>query len=318
MITQFDLVCISITICYNERKVGGKMDINKLKSFLVLSECKSFTKTADILYCSQPAISKHIDSLESELQVPLFNRSRSKVSLTIQGKHFKQYAESIVRQYENSKEHIRQIEDINQGSLYFGSTNFIGIYLMPKFLKKFQDLYPEININMTVKSSKNLFDMLEKHEIEFVFLSHYVNIDKSKYISKPFFTDELVLIVKADHKLAEKDSCSLADIRDEVLITKDSYSSLYRFLGRNVEDFTFKKELIINNQEAIKHAVMEGLGVSIMSKIAVNVEEKANLIKAIRINDYDLTRDINLVYEKNRHITPAGHGFLKLLDLGIK
>lgn len=101
------------------------MDISKLKSFLVLSECKSFSKTADILYCSQPAISKQIESLENELQVPLFNRIRNKVSLTIQGEHFKQYAEEIVKLYENSKEHIRQIENLNEGRLFFGATNFI-------------------------------------------------------------------------------------------------------------------------------------------------------------------------------------------------
>lgn len=291
------------------------MDINKLNSFLILAECKSFTKTAERLYCSQPAISKHIDSLEDELQVPLFNRSRNKISLTIQGKHFKQYAERIVRLYENSKEHIRQIEDLAQGTLYFGSTHFIGIYLMPKLIKSFQDLYPKINVNVNIKPSRKLFQMLEKNEIEFVFLSHYVDIDEDKYISKPFFTDELVLIVNKDHKLARKDSCKLSDIKNEVLITKDSYSSLYKFLGENVEDFDFKKELIISNQEAIKHAVMEGLGVSIMSKISVKMEEEAGLIKALQIENYNLKRDINLVYDKRKHITPAGHAFFQLLEL---
>lgn len=291
------------------------MDIGKLKSFLVLAECKSFTETADILYCSQPAISKHIDSLENELGVPLFNRGRNRISLTIQGKRFKYYAEEIVKLYENSKEHIRQIEDLNEGTLFFGSTNFIGIYLMPLFLKRFQDKYPKVNINMTVKSSRRLFEMLEKHEIEFVFLSHYVEVDKEKYLSRSFFSDELVLIVGKDNKLADKSKIMLKEIQDEVLITKDSFSSLYKFLGKSVENFNFRKELIIGNQEAIKHAVIEGLGVAIMSRIAVDVEINAGLIKALKIEDYKLKRDINLVYDKRKHITPAGHAFFNLLDL---
>lgn len=291
------------------------MDIGKLKSFLVLAECKSFTETAEILYCSQPAISKHIDSLENELGVPLFNRGRNRISLTIQGKHFKYYAEEIVKLYENSKEHIRQIEDLNEGTLFFGSTNFIGIYLMPIFLKKFNDAYPKVDVNMTIKSSRSLFEMLEKHEIEFVFLSHYVDIDKDKYISKPFFTDELVLIVDKNHRLADRPSVRLDEIQDEVFITKDSFSSLYRFLGKSVESLNFRKEIIIGNQEAIKHAVTEGIGVAIMSRIAVDVEVNAGLIKTLKIEDYNLKRHINLVYDKRKHITPAGHAFFNLLDL---
>lgn len=217
------------------------MDISKLESFLVLAECKSFTKTADLRYLSQPAISKHIDSLEQELDVYLFDRNGKTVSLTIQGEYFIKYAEAIVRTYQKSQELIKQIEDLNQGTLYFGSTNFIGIYLMPKFIKIFQDKYPNVNINMTVGSSKDLFKKLEKNEIEFVFLSHYVKIDTNKYISKPFFTDEMVLVVSTKNKLAEKSTCSLSDIKDQVFITKSQTSSLYKFLESCVVDVKFKK-----------------------------------------------------------------------------
>lgn len=291
------------------------MDIVKLKSFLILAECKSFSKTADILYCSQPAISKQIESLENELQVPLINRIRNRISLTIQGEHFIQYAEEIVRLYENSKEHIRQIENLNEGTLFFGATNFIGVYIIPKLIKRFQTLYPKININMVIQSSKKLFSMLEKHEIEFIFLSHYVDIDQNKYITKPFCTDELVLILNNNHRLSDKSSCKLIDVKDELFITKDSNSSLYKFLDEKMQDFTFNRKLIISNQEAIKHAVIEGIGISIMSKISVETEVKAGLIKTLEIEDYNLTREINLVYDRRKHITPAGQAFFKLLAL---
>lgn len=291
------------------------MDIDKLKSFLVLAECKSFSKAADILYCSQPAISKHISSLENELQVPLFNRIRNKTSLTIQGEYFKHYAEEIVKIYENSREHIRQIENLNEGTLSFGATNFIGVYIMPKLIKKFQTQYPKIKINMSISSSKKLFDMLEKHEIEFVFLSHYIDIDKNKYITKYICTDELVLIVNSSHRLANKSSCKLCEVQEDLFITKDSHSSLYKFLGKKFQDFDFNRKLIISNQEAIKHAVIEGIGISIMSKTSVEIEVKAGLIKTLEIEDYSLTRDINLVYDKRNYITPAGQAFFRLIEL---
>lgn len=290
------------------------MNIDKIKAFLVLAECKSFSKAADILYCSQPAISKQIKSLENELQVPLLNRVRNKTSLTIQGKHFIQYAEEIVRLYENSKEHIKQIENLEEGTLFFGATNFIGVYIIPKLIKEFQTLYPKININMSIQSSRTLISMLEKYEIEFIFLSHYVDIDKNKYMIKPFCTDELALILSINHKLADKSSCKLDEIKDELFITKDLDSSLYRFLDEKIHDFNFEKKLIISKQEAIKHAVIEGIGISIMSKLSVETEVKAGLIKTLEIEDYNLKRKINLVYDKQKHMTPAGQAFLKLLE----
>jgi len=203
---------------------------------------------------------------------------------------------------------------LNEGTLFYGATNFIGVYIMPKLIKKFQTLYPKIKINMFISSSKKLFEMLEKHEIEFVFLSHYIDIDKDKYITKRICTDELILIINNNHRLANKSSCKLREIQDDLFITKDSHSSLYKFLGKEIQDFDFKRKLIISNQEAIKHAVIEGVGISIMSKISVEVEVKAGLLKTLEIEDYNLTRDVNLVYDRRNHITPAGHAFFKLME----
>lgn len=291
------------------------MDIFKLKTFLILSECKSFSKTSDILYCSQPAVSKQIKSLEDELNVPLFDRMRNETSLTIEGIHFKEYAEEIVKLYENSVEHIRQIEDINKGTLFFGATNFIGVYIVPKIIKKFQILYPNIKISMLIKPSKELFRRLEKHEIEFVFLSHYIEMNKDAYIIKNYCKDRLVLIVNTYHRLSNRKSCILEELKDELFVMKDENSSLYKFLDEKFENFNFEKKLTISNQEGIKQAVIEGVGISIMSKASVEAEIKAGFIKVLEIEDYDLERNINLVHDKKKHITPAGKAFIKLLEI---
>lgn len=291
------------------------MDINKIKAFLILSECKSFTKTSEILYCSQPAISKQIKSLESELRVPLINRNPNNITLTIQGKYFKKYAESIVKLYENSKEHIRQIEDLNEGTLYFGATNFNGVYIVPPILKVFKNKYPNIKINMVINSSYKLLDLLDKNQIEFLFLSHYVDIDSKKYISKKYCNDELVLIVSKSHKLADKDVCSFSDLEEEVFISKGEHSSLYKFLSAQIKDYPNRKNLIINNQEAIKQAVIQNLGISIISEAAVYSEVQSNLISTLKIKDYNLTRNINLVYTKDMFLTPAGKEFINLLEI---
>lgn len=294
------------------------MDITKLRSFLVLANCKSFTDTANQLFLSQPAISKHIDSLEKELGILLVNRNRGHISLTIHGEYFLPYASEMVRLSENSKEHLRQLEDMNEGTLHFGATNFIGVYLLPKLLREFQEYYPKIEVNMTVAPSKKLFNMLERHELEFAFLSHYVDLDDSKYHSLFYELDHMVLIVAKQHPLAALSSCKLHEIANEVFISKESSSSLTRFLRKQFNGKPFKKQLTISNQEGIKQAVIQNIGVSIMSSKAVEVEVAAGLIQTIEIEDFNLDREINIIHHKKFTLTPAGNAFFDILGMDLE
>lgn len=267
-----------------------------------------------MLYLSQPAISKQIESLESELEVPLFNRTRSNISLTIQGEYFHQYAEEIVKLYENSKEHLKQLYDLTEGTLSFGATNFIGVYLMPELIQKFQEKNPKIKINMKVSSSKKNFEMLEKHQIEFGFFSHYVDLDTHKYTSEPFCLDHMVVVVSKDHPLAHRKRCKISEIINDTFIMKDRKASLNKFLEERLGGLSFAKQMIISTQEGIKHAVLHNLGISIMSEKSVEIEIKAGLIKTLEIDGYDLNREIHIIYHRKKHITPAGHAFLELCN----
>lgn len=294
------------------------MDTTKLKSFLVLAECKSFSETADLLYLSQPAISKHIESLENELGVLLFNRNRGNTTLTIHGEYFLDYASEIVKLSEKSKEHLKQLDNLNEGTLHFGATNFIGVYLMPKLIAEYKSYYPTIGIDMTVAPSKKLFQKLEKHEIEFAFLSHYVNLDKNKYGSIPYEIDHMVLIVNKDHPLANKERCTLEDIAQYPFITKESTASLTRFISKKIPDKTINNHVFISNQESIKQAVIEGVGISIMSCKAVELEVKSGLIKTIEVEGTNLDREINIVYHKKFKLTPAGDAFFDILGIDFQ
>ncbi|MBO1264304.1 LysR family transcriptional regulator [Proteiniclasticum sp. SCR006] len=289
------------------------MDIQKLKSFLTLAECRSFSETAELLYLSQPAISKQIESLENELQVPLFNRSRNNISLTLQGEYFMQFAEEMVKLADNSKELLKQLDDLKNGTLFFGATNFIGVYLMPRMLSIYQNSYPNIKLNMTISSSKKLFEKLQKHEIEFGFLSHYVHLDSSQYVTEPFCLDHMVLVVPYEHPLAAQKSCHVSELKKYPFIMKDTHSSLSRFLDDKLHPLDFPNMIIINNQEAIKQAICHNVGISIMSEKSVEVERMAGLVRTLEIQNLNLDREIHIVYHRKKHITPAGKAFLEMI-----
>lgn len=291
------------------------MDTERLKTFLLLSELKSFTEVAHQLYISQPAVSKQMKSLEDELGVPLFSRIGQKNHLTIQGKAFKQYAQTIVNTYAIAKEHILQIESLEKGHMSFGATNFIGVYLMPEILSVFKNKFPKIDINFSIASSKKIIKQFENASIEFAVLSGYVDLSSDMYVIQKIFNDELKIIVNSNHKLATRESVTFKELKNETFILKDVDSSLHHFLVKRIGENNFKDKNIItiSNQEGIKEAVIKNLGISFMSQKAVNYEVKLGHLKMITLLDYDLERSINLVYKKKYTLTPAAKEFIQCI-----
>ncbi|MDR1835200.1 MAG: LysR family transcriptional regulator [Fusobacteriaceae bacterium] len=292
------------------------MDIDKIKSFLTLAEIQHFEKASAQLYISQPALSKRIQALENELNVPLFSRIGKRIFLTVQGTYFKKFAEEMLASYYNAREYIKQIENLEHGTLNFGTTNFIGVYLMPEIISRFHDKYPKIDIYMVINTSKNILEMLHKNQLEFVFVSGYIVGEKENYVINKYLDDSLKLIVGNKHRLFGQKKCSLFDVADDLYITKEQTSSQFKFLDRiyRKHGFDFRHKLIISNQEAIKESVVHNLGVSVISVNSVKKELQAGLLSALDFREVRIQREIQYIYIKNKFLTPAAREFIRTIE----
>ncbi|MCR8633810.1 LysR family transcriptional regulator [Paenibacillus radicis (ex Xue et al. 2023)] len=292
------------------------MNLTKLQTFITLSECLNFTEAAEQLYCSQPAVSMQIQSLEEELGVPLFDRIGKKLYLTNQGNHFKPYAEQIINLVHSSKEHIKQLESLAYGTLSFGASNFVGVYLLPAILSDFTKKHPGIKINMNITSSNHLIHMLESNKVEFLVVSDRIAIDQARFQATTFYQDELALIVSPEHPLAQKEECTLEELANETLILKPNKSATRTFLEAKFAEngFTPPNYMEISNLEAIKQGVIHGLGVSIVSNFAIKQETKHGLLVEIPIKGITFRRGISYIYHRSKHLSPAAKEFIALLD----
>lgn len=292
------------------------MDISKIQSFLTLAKVKNFAVAADILYISQPALSKRIQALENELGVHLFDRMGNGTYLTIHGDAFLEFAEKIYASYHSAKEYIKQIESLEHGTLNFGATNFIGAYLMPKVIAAFQIKFPRITINMVINSSRTILDMLHKNQLEFVMVSDYINLDGEQYLATPYIQDRLKLVVGKEHRLFNKGICRLEDVKNDLYVTKEEHSSQYKYIQKLFDrhHFDFTGKLYIGSQEAIKECVVNNVGVAIISETAVEREVHGGLLSALTIEDMDITRNIMYAYNRNRLLTPAALEFIHILE----
>jgi len=292
------------------------MNFSKLQTFVTLSECLNFTEAAEQLYCSQPSVSMQIQSLEKDMGVPLFDRIGKKLYLTKHGQQFKPYAEQIINLYHSAKEHVRQLDDLSYGTLSFGASNFVGAHLLPAVLGEFNSAHPGITINMNITSSASLTAMLESNKVEFLVVSDRIPIDESRYHARTFYQDELVLIVHPAHRLAKATNCTLAELADEMWVLKPHQSATRSYLEREFDRYGFRspRRIEISNLEAIKQSVVHGLGISIVSSLAVRHEVQNGQLVIVPIEGVSMLRGIRYAYHRSIHLSPAAARFLGLLD----
>lgn len=292
------------------------MEVSKLETFLVLAECLSFTEAAERLFCSQPSVSMQIQSLEKDLNTKLFDRLGKKTYLTKQGETVKPYAEQIINTVKAAKEHLHRSEDLSYGTLSFGASNFVGVYLLTKILTEFHQAYPNIKINMEVTTSKQLIHKLEVNAVELLVLSDQIVMDQRYFKSTSFFQDELVLVVPANHSFVRKKSIQFADLKDETILIKPEPSATRAFMEKKMKEFnfTFLKTMEISSSEGIKHGVIHGLGISFISRLAVSQEINNGLLVAIPMDQIKLSRNINYIHHKDKHLSPSVKKFIELLE----
>ncbi|GKU80497.1 LysR family transcriptional regulator [Paenibacillus sp. L3-i20] len=292
------------------------MNLIKLQTFITLSKCLNFTEAAEQLYCSQPAVTMQIQSLEKDLGFPLFDRIGKKLFLTNQGEHFKPYAEQIINLVHSSKEHIKQLDNLAFGTLSFGASNFVGVYLLPAVLSNFTKKYSGIKINMNITSSTHLINMLESNKVELLVLSNRIPVDESYFATNTFHQDKLVLVVNSQHHLAQRKECSLEDLVNETMILKPSKSATRDYLEGEFRKhgFDFPKYMEISSLEAIKQSVIHGLGISVVSDLAIKQEIENGLLVEVPVKGVEFQRGVMYVYRRGTHLSPAATEFIALLD----
>lgn len=262
---------------------------------------KNFTKAADILYLSQPYISKQIKTLEQNLEVKLFNRKSNTLSLTENGHVFLQYADRILALCEESCRALIDLKNGDRGNLTVGASQTIGTYLMPRVLALFAQNYPQINLNVQVNSTRLISKQILNRQIDLAIVGGEVPEDLKKNLKIDFFVeDQLNLIISKIHPFAKKKEIKKEDLYHLKFITLNSASSIRQFVDnilkqKSIETNKLKIVMQLNSIEAIKTAVSLGLGAAFVSSSAIEKEIKLQTIEILQIENIKITRTLSIV-----------------------
>ncbi len=280
----------------------------RLKIFHTVAQLKSFTKAAQVLNLTQPAITFQIKNLEDHFRTRLFYRDANKISLTPSGRVLYEHVENILDEYENARKEIAKVSGKLRGEIRIGIASLLGKYLLPKLIGHFKTEHSLIDIMMLVGNSGKLMQELKEHALDLVIVSE--PISAQHYIVRPFLDDELVVIINSHHKWANRDAIDFNDLLTESFVNREKGSGtgevFKNFLStKNISIKSLNTIMTLGSSEAVKSAVESGVAYGIVSKMAVRREIEMGLLKQVKIKDVVLKRKFLIVYppkQYNRHL----------------
>jgi len=289
---------------------------HKLRVFCTVAETKSFSKTSEIIHLTQPAVSLQIQALEEKYETKLFDRSSSTVSLTPSGEILYKYAKEILALYASAEKAIGKQTGLVKGSLTIGAGSNIGNYILPSVITDFRNAHPKIKLYLLVGNTKRVIELLNSGNIDIGLVEG--DVSRQRMTVKKLLSDELLVIVSPDHHWAKRKEVSISELVKEPFIFREPGSGtrqmIEKFLARHgVTIHDMKISIILGSTEAIKDAVENGLGVSIISRWAARKESKYGTLRLLSIKEEKMVRDFSLIINKNSVSSNSLEEFLSFL-----
>lgn len=295
------------------------MNLKQLEAFVQVAEGGSFSKAAKELFLTQPTISSHISSLERELNARLFVRNTKEVSLSEDGIKLYKYAKQMLDLQREIEVTFGMDEEGESHAVTIAASTIPAQYLLPEVLTRFSERYPQEQIRIQETDSSKVVMQIVDHRVDIGFTGTVLEKKHCKYI--PFYKDELVIITPNTPKyqeLAQGNKEDISWIKKEHVIMREEGSGTRKeaelqLKGAGVKFAGLDIIASIENQETIKKSVRQGMGISILSKLATADEVANGEILAFPIPNSDEGRDINLVYNKNYQMTRSAKRFIKVV-----
>ena len=292
------------------------MNLKQLEAFVQVSESGSFSKAAKELFLTQPTISAHISSLEKELNVRLFIRNTKEVSLSDDGKDLYRYAKQITDLEKAIEERLYMDSDDGKHFITIAASTIPAQYLLPKVLMCYRERYPKEQIKIMETDSSEVVTQVVDHMVDVGFTGTVLEKKHCKYI--PFYKDELAVITPDTPEyriLKEQNRDDIDWIRRKPLILREEGSGTRKEAEKQLKNAGISMETLdivasIANQETIKKSVKQGMGITVLSRLAAEDEDGLLIFP---IPGADEGRDINLVYNKNYQMTRSADRFIRIV-----
>ena len=286
------------------------MLFKQLECFLVVARLGSMSRAAEEMFLTQPSLTARLKALEHEVGDQLFVRTRSGMRLTEAGRQFLPYAERSVASVENGKRHLEELRKGTGGHLMLGALPRVSTYALPDLLEEFSLAYPSVVLSVKTGHSKDVLDMVLTEEVQ---LGLARSMEHPEVESVPMYDEDLVLAVGVEHDFAGRRDVGLEELANERLILFDRASSSYEITKSVFKDAGISEPDVVelDNIEAAKRMVEQGLGVSFLPEQAVIRAVAAGRLDTVEIEGCpELRRSIVALRRRDVPLTGTVAAFM--------
>ena len=290
------------------------MELYQLETFEAIVAQGSFTRAAEALSLSQPAVTRQIASLEAELKLPLFDRLGRTVQMTPAGEALHRYAENIMRLAQEARQAVADVGTGNAGRVSVGASNTLATYVLPPLLRQFRQAHPRVEIAIQTGVSAQILELVRAGEADVGLVTGEI---QDPLLMTIFLADyETRVVVPVGHPLARLTTVRASQLEGSPLILMESGTNLRAYVDRLLNEAGVEEQvaLELDNVEAIKRMIEAELGISLLPEVAVRREVTTGRLVALKLADVPRARrQIALVHRRDKYISVALKAFMELM-----
>jgi len=292
------------------------MEFEQLRGFLETAREKSFTRAAEKLFRTQPAVSLQIKSLESELGRRLFERHGKRVSLTEAGRLLYVHAERIFSIVDRIRHDVSGLDELRTGRLSIGTSDTNCAYVLPPVVEAFRQAYPGVEIQLTDRMSPEVARLVVDGVVDFGIAT--LPVYDSRLDTELLFNREEVVIASAEHPLAQRTRLSIKDLANEPVLALEQGSTSRSLADRIFLQAGLQPRIVmeLGSIEVIKRYVEIGLGIAIVPEVAVRSELSEGRLSSLSVCGIP-AREVGIVQRTGGHLSPSAEAFIEFLRASV-
>ena len=288
------------------------MDFEQIATFVEVAHSGSFSRAAQRLYRTQPAISTQVRLLEKQCGQPLFVRHARQVELTVAGKILLRYGERLRELQATALSELEAMRQHPRGSVAVAANEATVLYVLPSMILEFKRDYPDVRLEITRNFSRKIVEKVLENSVDFGVVT--LPFKHAHLYVMPIHRDEMAVLAPPDHPLARRPAVRLEEVVEYPLLypkTGQTRLQLDRHLRRFQDRMKISMELA--SVETIKKFVASGMGITLMSSTFAKAEHAAGTLRVIPLEGEKIYRDLGLIYHRHKYICPVSEAFLRTI-----
>lgn len=289
------------------------LNLHQLATFQVVAKHCSYVRAAEELHFSQPAVSAQIRQLEETLGLKLFDKIGRKTHLTDAGQELYRYTQKISALIDETMETMESLRSPQYGRLSVGADTTVGTYVIPALLGKFRQIYPHVEITLEVVNRGYLLDDLRHNRVDLVIMGKIPT--ETPVYAAPFAPNELVLIAPTTHRLAGCVNVPMTDLAREHFLLRETGSGTRAALegAFQAAGLPLQVSMQVGNNSAIKQSVAAGLGIGLISRVAIDMELETRRLVMLSVEGFPIMRHWFLVHLEDKNLSATARVFKHFL-----